>query len=410
MDDNGLEPLKMAVAANDDILDSVTKRLSEAAESDSASLREEAIQMMELLNQAHFLHQETKRTLMLARQHEAKMKAMAEERERAVQSLTSTIDVIQKVPDSLAKQASANAGLDAKLDAIAANGVTKDDLGGLKQEMQHIREQIQEMSARRNRVRQPLETAAASKPAAAADAVTALEVAAAFESAAASEPATAFEAAAALEVAAAREAVAASNATAAPETDVHNPDPASLDGPLAAVGDKDTGEREAKRIRTEEPDTQPVCPPQPVQPKLSDDEQRRLAQLTEICSADEKHWKPVEILQSLQALCDEYPVAAKAILACMDHQRGQQWYCVRSVVMEFHKSAYITPTTTEQGDGTCCYCSKNCLQITAQKPGNHSGWWRTGSREGPGLFGFYSQERRQKKRGRQGLFGQVPYM
>jgi hypothetical protein len=52
MDDTGVEPLKMAVATNDDILDSVTKRLSEAAENDSVSFREEAIQMMELLNQA----------------------------------------------------------------------------------------------------------------------------------------------------------------------------------------------------------------------------------------------------------------------------------------------------------------------------------------------------------------------
>jgi hypothetical protein len=44
MDDTGVEPLKMAVATNDDILDSVAKRLSEAAENDSVSFREEAIQ------------------------------------------------------------------------------------------------------------------------------------------------------------------------------------------------------------------------------------------------------------------------------------------------------------------------------------------------------------------------------
>lgn len=81
--DDDIDATRAAVTTNDKLLDDLARRLHEAAESDSVSLKEEAIMMMELLNQARFMQEETKRTLMLAQAHEAKMKKMVEEQEQA---------------------------------------------------------------------------------------------------------------------------------------------------------------------------------------------------------------------------------------------------------------------------------------------------------------------------------------
>jgi hypothetical protein len=275
------------------------------------------------------------------------------------QSLTSTVDVIQKVSVSLEKQATSNENLKGKLDvidaiaAIAVDGVTKDDLGGLKKEIQHIREQIQGMSATWNHdhVRQLVESVAASRSAAAY---------ASFEAV--------FD----------REAAAALDADAASAADAHNPDPTSLDGPPAALGDEDNGEREAKRKKTAERDSlslspYELCHPLPVQP--SDGNERTPAQVAETESPvhilllrlgpdqHDENWEPDDILQGIYALRAEYPKAAEAILDFIDSRPRQQWYCARSVASGWYSG--FAPRRVH--DGTCWYCEKECVQIKAME-------------------------------------------
>ncbi|KAG7287032.1 hypothetical protein NEMBOFW57_006532 [Staphylotrichum longicolle] len=136
--DDDIDATRATATTSDKLLDDLARRLREAAESDSVSLKEEAIMMMELLNQARFMQEETKRILMLAQAHEAKMKKMVEEQEQVALSHHDAAEIVDRISGGFEEQAKSKAALDTKLDTIAANAITKDDLYQFVDSIQQI--------------------------------------------------------------------------------------------------------------------------------------------------------------------------------------------------------------------------------------------------------------------------------
>ena len=76
---DGSEGLKMAVDANEKMLEDLARWLGDASENSNLALS------MALLNQARFMHAGAKWTLQLAQEHESKVKGMAEDQGRTAQ-------------------------------------------------------------------------------------------------------------------------------------------------------------------------------------------------------------------------------------------------------------------------------------------------------------------------------------